>query len=149
MEGEEGCKAPDSTSRDLLSVGSGTGGLYNKLLINKKHSNNGPGSPIVRMPRSSILDRVQNFLPQLAQANERLSKEMESSPAGVFDIEQVEDHEEKIIEMNVSVVELDDSDTSDGEAASSSDSDVSEEVTEENIRLTKKVKKGNIEVLEN
>lgn len=140
-------------SAELLEVGSSQGkGLYNKLLINSKQDNkNGLTSPIVRMPRSSILDRVQSFLPQMASANEKLSKEIGTCPAGTYDIENVEDHE-KIIEMDVALVELNSSDSSeeeeDGSSDESSDSDPEdEEITENNIRLSQKRKKAKIEVL--
>lgn len=46
----------------------------------------------------AVLDRLQSFLPQMAQANQKLREELESSPAGRFDIECVGD-EEKVIEM--------------------------------------------------
>ncbi|KAM4747776.1 NOP protein chaperone 1 [Rhinophrynus dorsalis] len=147
MEGDE-----EIRSKELLNVGN-SAGLYNKLLINSKHSSKkGASSPIIRMPRSSILDRVQNFLPQMAQANESLSKEIEVSPAGSFDIEKVDEDEEKIIEMNVAVVELSSSDSSEDEEDTSSDgsadSDPGDEVTEDNIKLRQNVKKGKIEVLD-
>ncbi|XP_075065414.1 NOP protein chaperone 1 [Mixophyes fleayi] len=136
-------------SGELLEVGS-SGGLYSKLLLNSKQNNkSGSCSPIVKMPRSSILDRVHNFLPQMAQANENLSRDIESSPAGTFDIENIEE-EEKIIEMNVALVELNSSDSSEEEKSSSdesSDSDPDGEVTEHNLKLRQKVKKGKIEVL--
>ncbi len=45
-----------------------------------------------------VLDRLQSFLPQIAQANESLKEQMDEAPAGFFDIESVEDAE-KIIEM--------------------------------------------------
>ncbi|MEE6480144.1 hypothetical protein FKM82_012476 [Ascaphus truei] len=143
------------TSQELLSVGS-PGGLYSKLLINSHYNDKkGASSPIVRIPRSSLLDRVQNFLPQMAHANESLSKEMENAPASAFDIENVDDVEENIIEMNVALVELSSSDSSEDEAetssdgSSDSDSDLAEEVTEDNMRLKRNVKKGKIQVLDN
>lgn len=45
-----------------------------------------------------VLDRLQSFLPQLAQANDMLKQQIEDAPAGYFDIESVEDAE-KVIEM--------------------------------------------------
>lgn len=45
-----------------------------------------------------VLDRLQVFLPQIAQANEKLKQEMESCPTGHFDIENVEDAG-KVIQM--------------------------------------------------
>ncbi|KAM5171981.1 NOP protein chaperone 1 [Mantella aurantiaca] len=139
-------------SGELLEVGSSPGkGLYNKLLINsKKNNKDGLCSPIVRVPRSSILDRVQSFLPQMASANEQLSKEIGACPSGTYDIENVED-QEKIIEMDVAVVELDSSDSSAEEESSSDESSdgdpEDEEVTEHNIRLSQKRKQAKIEVL--
>ncbi|XP_029457385.1 uncharacterized protein C12orf45 homolog isoform X1 [Rhinatrema bivittatum] len=152
MEGESG--GPE-VSRELLSVGCGTG-LHEKLLINSKHvKRKATTLPIVKIPRSSVLDRVQQFLPQMARANEELTKEMATAPAGHFNIETIEDKLENIIEMNVAVVELSDSSTSSDEESSSedspqSDSDVSvtDEVTESSIRLPKQIgRKGTIEIL--
>lgn len=45
-----------------------------------------------------VLDRLQSFLPQMAQANETLRQQMENLPAGHFDVESVEEAE-KVIEM--------------------------------------------------
>lgn len=49
-----------------------------------------------------MLERLQNFLPQMAEANKQLKKEMEEAPAGHFDIESVEEAD-RVIEM-VSVI---------------------------------------------
>lgn len=46
----------------------------------------------------SVLDRLQTFLPQIAQANESLKQQMESFPEGHFDIENTDDAD-KVIEM--------------------------------------------------
>ncbi|XP_056430482.1 NOP protein chaperone 1 [Hyla sarda] len=149
MEAAADQKKEPVRSGELLDVGS-SGGLYNKLLVNSKQ-NKKPSScpPIVRLPRSSILDRVQNFLPQMAQANEDLNREIQASSDGKFDIENVEG-EENIIEMNVALVELNSSDSSEEDSDSSdnsSSSDSDGEVTEQNIRLRQKGKKGKIEEL--
>lgn len=45
-----------------------------------------------------VLDRVQGFLPHMARANETLRQQMETLPAGHFDIESVEEAE-RVIEM--------------------------------------------------
>ncbi|CAJ0966778.1 unnamed protein product [Ranitomeya imitator] len=90
-----------------------------------------------------VLDRVQNFLPQMAQANEDLNKELQTCSDGKFDIENIE-QEENIIEMNVALVELNSSDSSEGKSDSSEESSASDsdgEVTEHNIRLRQKGKK--------
>lgn len=46
----------------------------------------------------TVLDRLQSFLPQMAQANESLKQQMEAAPAEQFDIENTDDAE-KVIEM--------------------------------------------------
>ncbi|XP_077328198.1 NOP protein chaperone 1 isoform X2 [Lithobates pipiens] len=107
---------------------------------------------LLEVGSSQVLDRVQSFLPQMASANEKLSKEIETCPAGAYDIENVED-QEKIIEMDVALVELNSSDSSEEEEDSSSDESSDsdpedEEITENNIRLGQKRKKAKIEVLD-
>lgn len=53
----------------------------------------------------SVLERLQSFLPQMAEANEKLKQQMEESPAGRFDIESVEEAE-RVIEMVSEPAEL-------------------------------------------
>lgn len=45
------------------------------------------------------MDKVQNFLPQMASANNQLRREMDSKPGQEFDIENIDPSMEKIIEM--------------------------------------------------
>lgn len=53
-----------------------------------------------------MFDRLQSFLPQMAEANEKLKQQMEEAPAGYFDIECVEEAQ-KVIEMvSVSLTSL-------------------------------------------
>ncbi|KAK1167174.1 hypothetical protein AOXY_G11851 [Acipenser oxyrinchus oxyrinchus] len=128
---EKGQKQQKTISKELLSVGNG-GGIHDKLLLNSKRSSkNGTAPQTVKVPRSSVLDRLQSFLPQMAQANERLKLQMEESPAGQFDIENIEDNSEKIIEMDVALVELDDSDDSETEESESEDESSRSEEDEE------------------
>ncbi|XP_036978146.1 uncharacterized protein C12orf45 homolog [Acanthopagrus latus] len=137
-----------TSSRALLSCGNG-GGLSEKLLLKPKA---GSSLQTERVPRSSVLERLQSFLPQMAEANEKLKQQMEAAPAGCFDIENVEEAQ-KVIEMDVALVELSgsDSDSKDVEETSDSEeSDSDEEITEENLKLpgvkdTKK--KVNIQVV--
>ncbi|XP_071188929.1 LOW QUALITY PROTEIN: NOP protein chaperone 1 [Salvelinus alpinus] len=107
------------------------------------------------MCRVSIMDRLQNFLPQMAQANEKLKLQMEQAPEGHYDIERVEESG-KVIEMGVSLVELSSSD-SDSDKESSQDNDANsdseeERLTEENLKLPgnyqRQKKKVHIQVLE-
>ncbi|XP_073336458.1 NOP protein chaperone 1 [Pagrus major] len=137
-----------TSSQALLSCGNG-GGLSEKLLLKPKA---GSSLQTERVPRSSVLERLQSFLPQMAEANEKLKQQMEAAPAGCFDIENVEEAQ-KVIEMDVALVELSgsDSDSEDEEETSDSEeSDSGEEITEENLKLPgdKDKKKANIQVVD-
>ncbi|XP_052347973.1 uncharacterized protein C12orf45 homolog [Oncorhynchus keta] len=145
-----------TSSQDLLACGNG-GGLHDKLLLKSKGPKAGRSLQTERVPRSSVLDRLQNFLPQMAQANEKLKLQMEQAPEGHYDIERVEESG-KVIEMDVSLVELSGSDSdSDRESSqdngANSDSEEEEsELTEENLKLPgnsqRQIKKVHIQVLE-
>ncbi|ORX94084.1 hypothetical protein K493DRAFT_352795 [Basidiobolus meristosporus CBS 931.73] len=50
-------------------------------------------------PPSNLLERLQSFLPQIAEANQKLQTQLEEDPSSV-DIENVEE-EEGYIEMNL------------------------------------------------
>ncbi|XP_007424416.1 uncharacterized protein C12orf45 homolog [Python bivittatus] len=136
-------------SRELLSVGGG-GGIGETLLLSSKHAKKKATSlETARLPRSNLLDKVQNFLPQMASANNQLKREMDSRPGREFDIEHVDPSMENIIEMNVALVELNDSDTTESEDDSEcEDSSICEEVTEENIKLPLPKREGRIEILD-
>ncbi|XP_057711111.1 uncharacterized protein C12orf45 homolog [Corythoichthys intestinalis] len=132
------------SSQDLLSCGS-TGSLAQKLLIK-------PSARLKteRVPQSSVLDRLQSFLPQIAEANQKLKQQMEETPAGHFNIEEVESAE-KVIEMDIAFVELSASDSeSEEDLEESSDSDVDESevvLTERRLKLPgHKGKKENIDI---
>lgn len=45
-----------------------------------------------------MLERLQDFLPQMAEANLKLQEQMDEAPAGHFDIERV-DEAQRVIEM--------------------------------------------------
>lgn len=141
-----------TSSQALLSCGNG-GGLSEKLLLKPKA---GGSLQTERVPRSSVLERLQSFLPQMAEANEKLKQQMEDAPAGCFDIESVEEAE-RVIEMDVALVDLSGSDSDSGEEEETSDSeeesDSGEEngITEQNLKLPGykgKTKKANIQVVD-
>uniref|UniRef100_A0A3Q3GVV4 NOP protein chaperone 1 n=1 Tax=Labrus bergylta TaxID=56723 RepID=A0A3Q3GVV4_9LABR len=106
---------------------------------------------------ASVLERLQSFLPQMAEANEKLKQQMEDAPAGCFDIESVEEAE-RVIEMDVALVELSGSEgdsEEDGEETSDSDSDEDSDeeiaITEPNFKFPGdkgKKKKANIQVVD-
>ncbi|KAL6460282.1 hypothetical protein MHYP_G00320410 [Metynnis hypsauchen] len=137
--------AARSSSRDLLLCGNGKG-IHEKLLLKPKAADS---LHTEKVPRSSVLDRLQSFLPQMALANEALKQQMETAPAGQFDIESIADAE-KVIEMDVALVELENSDSSEEEEESSEDGSSDEEsVTVENLKLPgNKKRKANIQVVE-
>ncbi|XP_059366816.1 NOP protein chaperone 1-like [Carassius carassius] len=136
-----------TSSGDLLTCGNGKE-IHEKLLLNSKSAS----LQTERLPRSSVLDRLHSFLPQMAQANESLRQQMDEAPAGFFDIESVEDAE-KIIEMDVALVELEDSESSEeDESSSSSEEDSSEDevqtVTAKTLKLPgDRKRKANIQVI--
>ncbi|XP_069544775.1 NOP protein chaperone 1 [Brachyistius frenatus] len=132
-------KVKKRTSQDLLSCGRGPG-LREKLLLQLK---DGRSLQTERVPQSSVLQRLQSFLPQMAEANEKLQQQMEEAPAGHFDIERVEDSD-RVVEMDVALVELDGSDSDseeeeeeeeEEEKEEEDDDDVVSEITEQNLRL--------------
>nr|XP_057934066.1 uncharacterized protein C12orf45 homolog [Doryrhamphus excisus] len=138
-------KTNKSSSKDLLSWGNG-GGLAEKLLL----------KPVTalkteRLPPSSVMERLQSFLPQIAEANQKLKQQMEGSPAAHFDIENVEEAE-KVIEMDVALVELSDSEGEEDASESDEDSDEESGLTEQNLKLPRHNRgnkdKINIQVVE-
>ncbi|XP_039194152.1 uncharacterized protein C12orf45 homolog [Crotalus tigris] len=148
MAERDGDAGPE-ISRVLLSVGS-SGGISETLLLSSKHAKKKATTlQTTRLPRSNLLDKVQNFLPQMASANNQLRREMDSKPGQEFDIENIDPSMEKIIEMNVGLVELNDCDTTESDDDSEcEDSSICEEVTEENIKFSLSKREGRIEMLD-
>lgn len=120
-----------------------------------------------------VLERLQNFLPQMAEANQKLKEQMEEAPAGHFDIERV-DEAQRVIEMvggaclissdvmshlvspglllcqDVALVELSGSESDFGREEESSTSEDESDSDEENLRLPRdrgKKQKANIQVV--
>ncbi|XP_062445271.1 NOP protein chaperone 1 [Rhea pennata] len=150
----DGGAAGPAASRELLAVGR-RGGLEETLLISSKFNNKKATTlQTVRMPRSNVLDRVQSFLPHMAHANDELRRKMVTAPAHQFDIENIGSETEKVIEMNVALVELSGSDTDEEVSISEGDSEseddcATDEVTIDNIKFPKqKEEKGKIEILD-
>ncbi|XP_078091281.1 NOP protein chaperone 1 [Mustelus asterias] len=141
-------------SAELLR-NEGAPGINRQLLISAGNSRKSVPPQIGKVPRSSVLDKLQNFLPQIAKANEELRRQMETSEPDRFDIENVADCRGKVIEMNVSLFELNGSDESGEEELTSEDensqseSELFGEVTEANLKLhrSQRHRKNQIEVL--
>uniref|UniRef100_A0A8C5IZ89 Uncharacterized protein n=1 Tax=Junco hyemalis TaxID=40217 RepID=A0A8C5IZ89_JUNHY len=98
MAGPGGAAGP-AAARELLDVRPRPG-LEDILLINSKCSSKKATTlQTVKLPRSNVLDRVQSFLPQMAQANDELKRKMVTAPAHQFDIEHLDSETEEVIEM--------------------------------------------------
>ncbi|XP_062585705.1 uncharacterized protein LOC134247347 [Saccostrea cucullata] len=106
--------------------------------------------------RDNVLSQVRDFLPQMEMANKALQEKSSEE----IDIEQVSENQDRYIEMNIAMVEQngDISEDSDSEHCSDSDCDIDSDsdeclmgaVTENNLRINKKIKhKPDIEELPN
>ncbi|XP_058424507.1 NOP protein chaperone 1 [Diceros bicornis minor] len=154
-----------SVSKELLAAGSGgRGGIWDRLLINSKtNSKKNPTLQTVRIERSPLLDQVQSFLPQMAQANEKLRKEIAAAPPGRFNIENIDETLGEVIQMDVALFEMNQSDSkeedsseessqdssADGSESEDEDDSSDSEVTIDNIKLPHSEDgKGKIEVLD-
>ncbi|XP_074640077.1 splicing factor YJU2-like isoform X2 [Tubulanus polymorphus] len=137
----EGSSAPTKTvSKELLS--SGLHSVPNPFLISKNGRcyNTAQQQKTFRMPESSILNRIRNFFPVIEKANERLK---DSKAVNDVNIENVND-DEPYIEMDVTMFEQNGDDVSGSSDYDSCDDLNIEnigEVTEDNIRLSKKPSK--------
>ncbi|XP_003477759.1 NOP protein chaperone 1 [Cavia porcellus] len=148
-----------SVSKELLTAGNGPGGIWDKLLINSKpNSRKSSTLETVRIERSPLLDQVQNFLPQMAQANEKLRKEMEATPPGHFNIENIDRTLDKVIQMDVVLFEMNQADSKEEDSSEESSQESSDDssdspneddsITMDNIKLpNSEAGKGKIEVL--
>ncbi|XP_026355549.1 NOP protein chaperone 1 [Ursus americanus] len=154
-----------SVSKELLTAGSGgRGGIWDRLLIDpKRNCRKNSTLQTVRIERSPLLDQVQTFLPQMAQANEKLRKEMAAAPPGRFNIEDIDGALGKVIQMDVALFEMNQADSKEEDSSEESSQDSSEdssesegeddstssEVTIDNIKLPHSQDgKGKIEVLD-
>ncbi|KAL6032214.1 hypothetical protein STEG23_027103 [Scotinomys teguina] len=138
-------------------------GIWDELLITSKPpSKKTSALQTVRMQRSPLLDQVQAFLPQMAQANEKLRKEMKGAPADRFNIESIDGTSGNVIQMDVALFEMNWSDSKEEDSSEESSQDGSEdssesededcipsEVTIDNIKLPNaEGGRGKIEVLD-
>nr|XP_060149193.1 NOP protein chaperone 1-like [Globicephala melas] len=120
-----------SVSREVLTAGSvGHGGIRDKLVINSKpNSRKNSTLQKVRKKRSPLLDQVQSFLPQMAQANEKLRKEMAAAPPGHFNIENI-DTLGKVMQMVMALFEMNQSDSKEEDSSEENSQGSSEDSSE-------------------
>ncbi|XP_063471271.1 NOP protein chaperone 1 isoform X2 [Symphalangus syndactylus] len=119
-------------SKELLTAGSdGRGGIWDRLLINSQPKSRKTSTlQTVRIERSPLLDQVQTFLPQMARANEKLRKEMAAAPPGRFNIENIDGPHGKVIQMDVALFEMNQSDSKEADSSEESSQDSSENSSE-------------------
>lgn len=129
--------SPDTkktSSKDLLYVQPNR--INKDLFITNNRKISKPASQSTfKIEQSSILDRVKCFLPKMATANDELSKISPEEKENI-NIENVLD-EDKVIEMNIAMVDPDVL-LSDNENDGSDSSDSSDDETEEpkeNIKI--------------
>uniref|UniRef100_A0AAA9TF94 NOP protein chaperone 1 n=1 Tax=Bos taurus TaxID=9913 RepID=A0AAA9TF94_BOVIN len=121
-----------SVSKELLMAGSGgRGGIWDRLFINSKpNSRKNSTLQTVRIERSPLLDQVRTFLPQMAQANEKLRKEMAAAPPGHFNIENTDETLGQVIQMDVALFEMNQSHSKEEDSSEENSQDSSEESSE-------------------
>nr|XP_035148328.1 NOP protein chaperone 1-like [Callithrix jacchus] len=152
-------------SRELLTAGcDGHGGIWDRSFINPQPKSRKTSTiQTVRIERSPLLGQVQTFVPQMAQANEKLRKEMAAALPGRFNIENIDGTHGKVIQTDVAQFEMNQSDSKEVDSSGESSQDSSEnssesededesipsEVTIDNIKLpNSEGGKGKIEVLD-
>ncbi|XP_032476944.1 LOW QUALITY PROTEIN: uncharacterized protein C12orf45 homolog [Phocoena sinus] len=121
-----------SVSRELLTAGSGgRGGIWDKLVINSKPSSRKNSTlQKVRIERSPLLDQVQSFLPQMAQANEKLRKKMAAAPPGHFNIQTIDETLRKVMQVDVALFEMNQSHSKEEDSSEENSQDSSEDSSE-------------------
>jgi len=104
-------KSPN-TSKELLDI-NGTKAERKDVAVYSLLHDKTLRKPTFKMPSSSKLQLVKQFLPQLKQDNERILHEIESFPVNKskYDIENIEKTDEPFIEMELLPYEEPDSDS--------------------------------------
>uniref|UniRef100_A0A8C2QSM2 Uncharacterized protein n=1 Tax=Capra hircus TaxID=9925 RepID=A0A8C2QSM2_CAPHI len=106
-------------------------GIWDRLLIDSKpNSRKNSTLQTVRIERSPLLDQVQTFLPQMAQANEKLRKEMAAALPGHFNIENTDETLGQVIQMDVALFEMNQSHSKEEDSSEENSQDSSEEGSE-------------------
>lgn len=96
-------KSPDR-SRDLLQFERGTSALEERLRVVPPSSDAKPRMPTTSVPESSVLGRLKAFLPMMDEANRALFSGIEEKGREQYDIEVVDEDDEKPhIEMDLAL----------------------------------------------
>ncbi|VDI12836.1 Hypothetical predicted protein [Mytilus galloprovincialis] len=136
-------------SKELLGVefSKNDKGLAELLSVKQTDRKSTTPPTICKMPPSSVLSSVKQFLPLMKDAN----KELDTIPADDLDIECISNENDHVIEMNIALFEQSsgEDDTEDS-SESSEDEFYGPEVTEENFRIIKtNTKKPHIVEMDN
>lgn len=135
-----------AASEELLHVDPKN--AFSSFVINKdkdaKTTQRQQPPSITRVEASSVLNRVKNFLPVMASANQHLEKEIKESSPSKFNIEDV-DESENYIEMNIGMFAKGNEETGIS-SSEESDSELLDEdsvckmlegITEKNLKIRK------------
>merc|ERR1712179_664911 len=135
-----------TTSKDLLYVNPHK--VNKNLLINNNNNNSNNNNNNNNNPRrtykidgSSILDRVKNFIPEIACANDHLSK-ISAEEKENMNIENVDDDDTNVIEMNINMVDPDlllSDDEDDSDDSSDGEEDVAGVVCDRSKKMSSNV----------
>jgi len=95
---------PSDRNRDLLQLERGTNPLEERLCVIPPSSDAKPRMPTTSVPESSVLGRLKAFLPMMDEANRKLFSGIEENGREQFDIEVVDEDEDKPhIEMDLAL----------------------------------------------
>lgn len=90
------------SNRDLLLLERGTNSLENRLRLSSSDAK--PRMPTTSVPESSVLGRLKAFLPMMDEANQKLFSSIEEKGREAFDIEVVDEDDNKPhIEMDLAL----------------------------------------------
>ncbi|KXJ20053.1 uncharacterized protein C12orf45 homolog [Exaiptasia diaphana] len=146
-------------SKDLMDFPMMSASLRSKLMLSEQTRKSKGPPKTFKVGKSSVLDRVQTFLPLMAEADQKLKEDLQSLPSGSLNIENVKEDQEHV-EMSLALVEndYDDSEPSSESSCSEEESDSEDikteyidngKVTEDNLVLKKPSQKPVIEILKN
>ncbi|KAG0590445.1 hypothetical protein M758_1G108000 [Ceratodon purpureus] len=98
-------KQNPGSNRDLLQLERGGNALEDRLRVTQQSSSDAkPRMPTTSVPESSVLGRLKAFLPMMDEANQKLFSSIEEKGREEFDIEAVDEDDDKPhIEMDLAL----------------------------------------------
>ncbi|XP_029633216.1 uncharacterized protein C12orf45 [Octopus sinensis] len=127
-------KTAASISKELLEVENNSK-YPDCLFVNKQRKCEVKYPPKIHaVGKSSVLESVQKFIPEIAKANARLSQENLPN----LNMENISENDDKVIEMSLGMFEYEGSSSCDSDEVDGSEDDQCDgEVNETNIRHSK------------